>query len=109
MSSSLEYRDKERQRKRESTRQASQAHREKERQRAIERRRNCSEEQRERERERDRERRRNFTDETSNARGSTRETAKQLENEREQENIDAELATNGEEGREKLQRETGVV
>ena len=63
MPSSLEYRDKERQRKRESRRQASQAQRERERQRARERRRNCSDEQREREKERDKERRRNFTDE----------------------------------------------
>ena len=63
MPSSLEYRDKERQRKRESRRQASQAQRERERQRARERRRNCSDEQREREQERNRERRRNFTDE----------------------------------------------
>ena len=62
MSSSLEYRDRERQRKRESRRQASQAQRERERQRARERRRNCSDEQWEREQERNRERRRNFTE-----------------------------------------------
>ena len=59
MSSSLEYRDRERQRKRESRRQASQAQRVREQQRARERRRNCSDEQREREQERNRERRRN--------------------------------------------------
>ena len=47
MSSGLEYRDRERQGKRESRQQASQAQRERERQRAIERRRNCTDEQRE--------------------------------------------------------------
>jgi len=54
----------------------------------------------------------------SSARGSTRETEKGGKislksnwrmNEREQEKIDAELATNGGEGSEKLQRQTGVV
>ena len=89
MSSSLEYRDRERQRKRESRRQASQAQRERERQRARERRRNCSDEQREREQGRNRERRHNFTDEQrEREQERSRErrrnfTEEQLDNERE--------------------------
>ena len=63
MSSNLAYRDRERQRKRESRRQASQAQRERERQRARGRRQNCSDEQWEREQERSTERGRSFTDE----------------------------------------------
>ena len=47
MSSSLEYRDTERQRKRENRPQASQAQREREQQRARERRQNFTDEQRE--------------------------------------------------------------
>ena len=46
LSSSLEYRERERQRKPESRRQASHAQRERERQRARERRRNCTDKQR---------------------------------------------------------------
>ena len=63
VSSSLEYRERERKSKRESRRQASQAQREREGERATERRRNWTDEQRKTEQERNRERRSNFTDE----------------------------------------------
>ena len=63
VSSSLEYRERERKSKRESRRQASQTQRERERERATERRRNWTDEQRKTEQERNRERRSNFTDE----------------------------------------------
>ena len=73
MSSSLDYRDKERQRKRESRWQASQAQRERALQRARERRQNCSHEQRERESEKETEKGGAILW-TSNGRGSEKET-----------------------------------
>ena len=72
VSSSLEYRERERKSKRESRRQASQTQRERERERATERRRNWTDEQRKTEQERNRERRSNFTDEPG--RGSKKES-----------------------------------
>ena len=85
MSSSLEYRDRERQRKRESRRQASQAQWERERQRARERRCNFTDEQQERGQERNRERRQNFAVEQRERDRERRRNLTDEQHEREQE------------------------
>ena len=97
MLANLGYRERERQRKRESRRQASEAQREKERERAKQRMRNFTGKQRETEQEK------------IEKGGGILPWSNGKKSGRELEKIDAGLATSGEEVSEKQQEKTGAA